>query len=74
LCQKRQRIRVAGGLPHYALFVCVHGEGSIREQPFKKGQVWLLPAEMEALVIESENAGWLLTYPGGQSLPDISVE
>jgi hypothetical protein len=29
---------------------------------------------MEALVIESENAGWLLTYPGGQSLPDISVE
>jgi hypothetical protein len=73
LCQKRQRIRVAGGLPHYALFVCVHGEGSIREQPFKKGQVWLLPAGAEAFAIESGDAEWLLAYPGSESLPDISV-
>lgn len=73
LRQIGQRIRVAGDLPHYILFVCLRGEGAIREQLFKKGQVWLLPAGAEAFAIESGDAEWLLAYPGSESLPDISV-
>jgi mannose-6-phosphate isomerase len=73
LCQKEQRIRISGSLPHYMLLVCIRGQGAIGERLFGEGQVWLVPACSVPLTIESGDAEWLLAYPGRESLPAISV-
>ena len=73
LRQNGRQIRVAARLPHYMLFVCIHGQGVIGDQAFRKGQVWLLPADAATLTVESGDAEWLLAYPGGESVPDIKV-
>jgi mannose-6-phosphate isomerase len=73
LSQKGRRIQVAGGIPHYMLFVCIRGEGSVGGQAFREGQVWLLPAGSPPATFESDGAEWLLAYSGGESLPAIDV-
>jgi mannose-6-phosphate isomerase len=71
LTQTGQKLELASGMPHYALLISLRGEGRIAGRSSRPGQVWLIPANAEAVTLESDNAEWLLTYAGTEPPPAI---
>jgi mannose-6-phosphate isomerase len=71
LTQAGQRLELSEGIPHYCLLAALRGEGKISGQPFKKGQVWFVPAGSSAVELESSGAEWLMTYVGTAPPPII---
>jgi mannose-6-phosphate isomerase len=73
LQQKGAKIELAGGLLHYTLLISTKGRGSIAGQPFERAQVWVVPANAKAVVIENGEAEWLMTYLGTQPPPNVKI-
>jgi mannose-6-phosphate isomerase len=71
LTQVEQHFELAGDLPHYSLLISLRGEGAISGQPFRKGQVWVVPAHSAPVLLQSSRAEWLLTYAGTEPPPGI---
>lgn len=71
LTQTGRRLQLSSGLPHYCLLVALRGEGKIDGRPFRKGQVWFVPAGADTVEIESTGAEWLLTYAGTEPPPAV---
>ena len=71
LLQAGQTFELSGAIPHYCLLIALRGEGKIGGQPFRKGQVWFVPADSRAVELESENAEWLMTYAGTEPPPAV---
>lgn len=55
-------VRIARGLPHYALLICLRGSGTIAQKRFKAGECWFVPAGNAAFEILGENSDWLVSY------------
>jgi mannose-6-phosphate isomerase len=73
LHQTGQSLKLGAQLEHYCLLISISGEGSIAGEPFGRGQVWMIPAHSETVVMESANAEWLLAYPGWVAPPPVSA-
>jgi mannose-6-phosphate isomerase len=71
LTQTGSALELSEGLPHYCLLISLRGEGKIDGKAFRRGQVWVVPAESEAVKMESDNAEWLMTYPGTEPPPKM---
>jgi mannose-6-phosphate isomerase len=56
-------------LPHYSLLISLCGDGTIAGKPFRKGQVWVVPAHSRPVSVQSSNAEWLFTYAGTEPPP-----
>jgi hypothetical protein len=67
----QRRLELTAGIPHYCLLIALSGEGTISGQTFRKGQVWFVPACSPAVLLESENAEWLMTYAGTEPPPAV---
>lgn len=72
LHQKGKKIELAGELPHYTLLISISGQGRIGRQSFERAQVWMVPAGANPVVIESDEAQWLMTYLGTQPPPKLT--
>jgi mannose-6-phosphate isomerase len=57
-----QPVRIAAGLPHYLLLVCVRGSGLLAGEPFTLGQTWMIPAGGDALILDGPGSEWILAY------------
>ncbi|HEY7208915.1 MAG TPA: type I phosphomannose isomerase catalytic subunit [Bryobacteraceae bacterium] len=62
---------VPGGLPVYAILLCLAGRGAIGGDAFEPGQCWLIPAGGAAVEIEGADSEWMLTYTAEQPLAGI---
>jgi mannose-6-phosphate isomerase len=71
LTQTERKLELGGGLPHYCLLIPLRGEGTINGRPFRKAQVWLVPAGSGPVELNSDNAEWLLTYAGTEPPPTV---
>jgi mannose-6-phosphate isomerase len=71
LTQVGRRFELGAGLPHYCLLIPLRGEGNIDGRPFRRGEVWLVPAGSGPVMLESVNAEWLMTYAGTEPPPAI---
>lgn len=57
--------------PHFHVLVVIEGEGRIAGQPFRRGEVWFVPAQADACAIESTGAALLVTYPSVAPTPSF---
>ena len=71
LTQTGQTFELGADLPHYCLLIALRGQGNINGRTFRRGQVWFVPAASDGVKITSDNAEWLMTYPGTEPPPKL---
>jgi mannose-6-phosphate isomerase len=69
-----QRFVLRGGLPYYAILMCVKGEGEFQGRPGRAGQAWLVPADSTEVAVEAPGSEWILTYTDGTPTDFIGVD
>jgi mannose-6-phosphate isomerase len=70
----RTSVRIAGGMPHCVLLICLKGAGTIAGQPFEPGQCWLVPAQNSETTITGPGSEWIMTYTSPESNKRIYID
>lgn len=60
--QIEQPVSVRSDGEFYHLLICIGGEGTISDRPFRAGEVWFIPATAQPFEVQSNDAELLVAY------------
>ena len=67
----KAQMRIGDALPFYLLLLCTQGGGTIGGEPFRPGQIWLLPAHHAEVEVNGPGSEWILTYTADEPVSGL---
>jgi mannose-6-phosphate isomerase len=67
----KNAVKLAGGLKHYLLLICIKGAGQIAGQVCTAGGCWLVPAGGREFALEGAGSEWILAYTADEAMSGI---